>query len=408
MPYAVGYARFSSIKQGSGSSLQRQQELITDWIAANPDYTLYPRTFQDLGRSAYKGVHLKEKHEFGQLLAAIEAKEIKSGDVILVEAIDRIGRLPETKMIWLIHQIIEAGIKIITLQDGSEYGPVIKSEQIWALMGKIQQAHRYSADLSFRISNSYRIREKLAATGLTPKRRTPIWLNTDGTLKPKTAEAMKGAFEDALTGMGERRILRRLIAADPIFTKKNPTTVRRWLTNKTAIGYWREHRIYPSIVTDELFYQVQKRFEDSYKPATAPRKNFLSGLVKCGHCGSNMQVKANKHSPDSMNCATRNKFGEAGCLNGKAYPIPVLLHICNDTATIAVEQAISNLELSKSQKELIVIEGKLGENSKKAENIGLAIQQYGLLPEFQMQLAGLVADRQKLSNQKLMLDSLNS
>lgn len=405
MPYAVGYARFSSVKQGSGSSLQRQQELIANWIAANPDYTLYPRTFQDLGRSAYKGVHLEEKHEFGQLLAAIEAKEIKSGDVILVEAIDRIGRLTETKMIWLIHQIIEAGIKIITLQDNCEYGPVIKSEQIWSLMGKIQQAHQYSESLSDRIAKSYKNRERLAATGLTPKRRTPIWLNSDGTLKPKTAEAMKGAFEDALTGMGERRILRRLIAADPIFTKKNPTTVRRWLTNKTAIGYWREHKIYPPIVTDELFYQVQKRFEDNYKPATAPRKNFLSGLVKCGHCGSNMQVKANKHSPDSMNCSTRNKFGEAGCDNGKAFPIPVLLHICNDTATNAVDQAIGNLELSKSQKALIVIEGKLGEISRKIDNLGIAIQQCGLLPELQKQLTALIADQQKLNNQKLMLDS---
>ncbi len=64
-----------------------------------------------------------------------------------------------------------------------------------------------------------------------------------------------------------------------------------------------------------------------------------------------------------MNCSTRNKFGEAGCDNGKAFPIPVLLHICNDTATNAVDQAIGNLELSKSQKVLIVIEGKLGEIS---------------------------------------------
>lgn len=405
MPYAVGYARFSSIKQGKGNSLVRQQEYIADWISKNPNYTLYPYTFQDLGRSAYKGAHLKKEHGFGKLLAAIENNEIKKGDVILVEAIDRIGRLTEMKMFSLINQIIEAGVKIVTLDDDCEYGPEIQSDQIWLLTGKIQQAHHYSKNLGRRISDSYKAREKLAASGLTPKRRTPIWLNSDGTLKPNIADAMKRAFEDALSGMGERRILRRLIAADPAFTEKNPTTVRKWLTNRTAIGYWREYKIYPQIVTDELFYQVQKRFKENYKPATAPRKNFLSGLVKCGYCGSNFQVKANKYSPDSMNCSTRNKFGEAGCKNGKAFPAPVLLHICNDTATNAVEQAISNLELSKSQKELIVIEGKLGEISKRAENIGLAIQQCGLLPEFQIQLTELIADRQRLSNQKSMLDS---
>ncbi|PTT99232.1 recombinase family protein, partial [Pseudomonas sp. HMWF031] len=89
MPYAIGYARFSSIKQGSGSSLERQQALIAKWLGENPEYKVYPKTFEDLGRSASKGDHLK--HGLGKLLQAIELKEIGDGDIILVEAIDRIG-----------------------------------------------------------------------------------------------------------------------------------------------------------------------------------------------------------------------------------------------------------------------------------------------------------------------------
>lgn len=400
MPDAYSYARFSSKKQKDGSSLSRQNQGVADWLKRHPQF-VYRRNFQDLGRSAYKGKHLE--HDLGELLTAIKSKEIKKGDVILVEAIDRLGRLPELRMFSLINQIIEAGVTIVTLIDQTEYGPEIKPEQIWSLTGKIQQAHTYSKNLGSRISDSYKNRKQLAANGIIPKRRTPIWLNSDGTLKPSISTAMKIAFEDALTGMGERRILRRLTETDPIFKTKNPTTVRKWLTNKAAIGYWHEHRIYPPIVSDDLFYQVQKRFEDSYKPATAPTKHFLSGLVKCGHCGSNMQVKANKHSPYTMTCVTRSKFGVSRCENGRTFPVPVLQYICNDTATSALQQALTKIELSDSQKELIVIDGKINETSTKIQNLGKAIQICGLTPELQAQLTEQINERAKLENHKHLI-----
>lgn len=403
MPYAIGYARFSSTKQGKGTSLDRQQELIANWIAENPAYTIYPKKFQDLGRSASKGDHLK--HGFGQLLEAIKLGEVGEGDVILVEAIDRIGRLPETQMISLIHDIITAKVKIITLEDGNTYGPVIRTEQIWSLIGKVQQAYLYSKTLSRRIKSSYKTREELARNGIIPKRRTPIWLNTDGTLKPRIAAAMKNAFEDALAGVGERRILKRLISVDSAFEKINPSTIRRWLINKAAIGYWREYKIYPSIVTDELFYQVQQRFLDEYKPATAARVHFLSGLVKCGECGANMQVKAYKNSPYAMRCTTRSAYGDLRCRNNKTIPVPVLQHICNDTATLAVEAAMRNIELSEAKKKTIVIEGQLKEVRTKIENLTISLEKYGPLPELDEKLTKLLSERKRLQNEKLFASS---
>lgn len=403
MPYAVGYARFSSTKQTKGSSLSRQQEFIAEWIEKNPNYKLYPNKFEDLGRSASKGDHLK--HGFGKLLEAIDQGEIKSGDVILVEAIDRIGRLPETKMISLIHQITSAGVKIVTLQDGCEYGPVISTEQIWSLLGKVQQAYLYSAALSMRIKASYKNREELAKKGIIPKRRTPIWLTSDGTLKNEIASAMKGAFEDALAGIGERRILKRLIQAHVDFHSINPSTIRRWLTNRIAIGYWKEHKIYPPIVSEDLFYQVQKRFAEEYKPATAARSHFLSGLIKCGECGANLQVKINKHSPFSMRCTTRCAYGDLRCQNNKSFPVPVLLQICNDTATLAVETAMQQLELSTSRKKLIIIEGKLQDINKKIQNLIVSLEKYGPLPEIDTKIETLCSERKKLERDKFFVSS---
>ncbi|MDT3422155.1 DNA invertase Pin-like site-specific DNA recombinase/endogenous inhibitor of DNA gyrase (YacG/DUF329 family) [Pseudomonas protegens] len=401
MPYAVGYARFSSTKQGKGTSLARQQELIAEWIENNPSYKLYPKKFEDLGRSASKGDHLK--HGFGQLLEAINQGEIKEGDVILVEAIDRIGRLQEMEMISLINQIVSAKVQIITLQDNCTYGPIIKSEQIWSLVGKVQQAYMYSASLSERIKKSYRAREKLAANGIIPKRRTPIWLDSNGIIKDEIALAMKGAFEDALAGIGERRILKRLISMHITFAKINPSTIRRWLTNRIAIGYWKEWKIYPPIVSEELFYQVQQRFSDEYKPATAARTHFLSGLIKCGECGANMQVKINKHSPFTMRCTTRCAYGDLRCQNNKSFPVPILLHICNDTATLAVETAMKNLELSTSRKKLIVIEGQLRNISEKIQTLVTSLMKYGQVPEIDVQIAALTKERKNLERDKIFI-----
>ncbi|WP_267269928.1 recombinase family protein [Pseudomonas protegens] len=403
MPYAVGYARFSSVKQGKGTSLARQQELIAEWISNNTEYQLYPKTFQDLGRSASKGDHLK--HGFGKLLEAIEQGEIGEGDVILVEAIDRIGRLPELQMFSLINDILKSKVKIVTLQDGVTYCPEIKTDQIWALLGKVQQAFHYSQSLSQRISASYRRREEIAKHGMIPRRRTPIWLTSDGKLKDGIAVAMKDAFEDALAGLGERRILKNLIKKHTAFEKINPSTIRRWLTNKTAIGYWKENKIYPAIVSEDLFYQVQQRFEDEYKPATAPRSYFLSGLVKCGECGANMQIKVNKHSPFTMRCSTRCKFGDMRCPNEKSFPVPVLSHICNDTATSAVASAMQKIQLSSQQKQIIIIDGQLRELGKTICNLTDSIARYGVIPELDKKFEETIKERKTLEQKKLFLNS---
>ncbi|WP_107329663.1 recombinase family protein [Metapseudomonas otitidis] len=393
MPYAVPYARFSSKRQAKGNSLERQQNLINSWLNQNPEYQIYSKTFQDLGKSGFKGDHLKSPDGFGQLLYAIEQKEIKSGDVILVEAIDRLGRLDELEMFSILHDIIKSGVSIVTLSDNARYGPELQKDQLWILTGKFQQARDYSIDLSRRIKSSHSAKEKLAREGKTPKRRTPIWLNSDGSIKPSTANAIKDAFDDALSGMGERRILRRLIEKDPSFLGKNPSTVRKWLTNKIAIGYWKGFRVYPPIVSDEKFYQLQKKFESEYKPAAAPSKHFISGLVKCGSCGSNLQVKANKGSPFSMVCSKRSKFGKEGCDNGKSFPMPVLLPIINDTATRSVETALSRIQLSQKEKETVVIEGEISELNQSINNLTTALIKFPLTPEIENQLETLIKDR---------------
>ena len=111
MPQAISYIRFSSAKQAHGSSLERQQSMVARWLEQNSDYTLSGLRYQDLGRSGWKGTHLD--HGFGQLLAAIENGLIQPGDSILLEAVDRAGRLEPMEMLPLLSRIVMAGVLIL-------------------------------------------------------------------------------------------------------------------------------------------------------------------------------------------------------------------------------------------------------------------------------------------------------
>ncbi len=92
MAKAYSYIRFSSAKQAQGSSLERQQENLSRFLAENPQYELAETRFEDLGISGWSGEHLG--HGLGKLQAAVNAGIIEAGDIIVIEAIDRISRLP--------------------------------------------------------------------------------------------------------------------------------------------------------------------------------------------------------------------------------------------------------------------------------------------------------------------------
>lgn len=100
MPTAFSYVRFSSDQQRHGASLERQRDMVAAWLRENPDHTLSDLRFEDLGVSGFKGDHLE--NAFGRLLAAVKSGEIKPGDSILIEAIDRAGRLPPDTMLNLL------------------------------------------------------------------------------------------------------------------------------------------------------------------------------------------------------------------------------------------------------------------------------------------------------------------
>jgi len=368
VPKAISYIRFSTGKQAKGSSHERQTAMLSRWLDNNPGYPLWTESFKDLGISGFSGKHLESG--FGLLLAAIENGSIQSGDVILIEAIDRIGRLEPMEMLPILSRIVSSGVDIVTLDDGIRYNrESANSNHLFLLVAKVQQAHQYSDTLSRRMKASYASRKRAAVEGVTPKRNTPVWLTSEGALIPEIAPLVKQAFEDYASGLGERRIFERIFerSEHPLLARMAPSTVKRWMNNRTAIGEWNGIAgVYPAVIAPELFYRVQKRMEDKFRARGAPTKHRYTGLVVCGECGKNFNTKHYKTTGiTSMECSSRARRGSVGCSNARSIPEPVISLVYQMSSPAYALRVLQGQVLSASQKRAIEIDGQLGELNKK-------------------------------------------
>lgn len=393
MPTAYSYIRFSSAEQAHGASLDRQRAMIDQWVSRHPQYTLSAVRFEDLGVSGYSGKH--KEHGFGKLLAAIESGAIRAGDCVLIEAIDRAGRLEPLEMFPLLGDIVRAGVSIVTLDDGVMYTKEsANSNHLFMLVAKIQQAHQYSETLSRRVKDAYSRKREAAKAGAHTTRRKPLWLDKDNNLIPELVPIIRSIFEDFAAGIGERRVLERVRGKHPLLENLNPSTLKRWARNKAAIGWWSNNHlrlksgklpshipeseeipnVYPAVITDELFYRVQKRLASSYKPKSAGKKYLLSGLVVCGVCGSNFGVLKNPKSPNTMVCMNRHRLGkEHGCSNSRSIPYFLLEYIQTITSSEYILKAMKQQQLSTNEKRLIAIEQQLIEENNKVDRLSNVI-----------------------------------
>jgi DNA invertase Pin-like site-specific DNA recombinase len=408
MPTAYSYIRFSSEKQKHGASLDRQRSMVANWKQANPEYIVSDVKYEDLGISGWSGVHLD--NAFGRLLAAIEHGAIKPGDTILVEAIDRAGRMNPDKMLNILTSITSAGVSITSLDDGAVYSSdPTKSNNLFLLVAKVQQAWSYSDALSRRVKDAYQRKREKAAQGITTKRRTPAWLTSDGKLIPEVARFVVQAFEDYAAGLGERRIHRRIYEHPECpeqLKKLSPGTVKKWFNNRTAIGYWGETpNVYPAAVSAELFYLVQKRMAEKYKPKPSGSRSMMVGLVKCARCGSNLIKQDTKVSPPTFICVRYIRLGKTGCDNNRSIPYQILDHIRAETTFEAMQRVQQLHKMTHTEKRMIVINGELDELRRQRDNaVSLAIK-YGETPRLAEELEKLTANIKQLETEQKTLEN---
>lgn len=406
---AVPYVRFSSGAQAKGDSERRQNELIGRWLLANPGYVSSELTFKDLGVSGWDGEHLE--HGFGQLLAAINQGHIPAESVVLVEAIDRIGRLEPMEMLPLISSIVKAGVSIVTLDDGAVYDlEAANKHLLFMLVAKIQAAWQYSDTLSRRLSASWEGKRQKARNGEQVKRYTPMWLTTENQLDPEIAPLARQAFEDFADGLGGRRIIKRLRERSQAFNKITPAGLMLWMENRTAIGYWNDiPDQHPALISVELWHRVQQERQRRVKERkAAPSKHFLTGLVKCGVCGSNYKNHASKNGTASLHCVKREKLGESGCSNSKGLPGAVAEALLSLTAGSWMASVQRQRQLTKEQVRIIEVDRELEEIGQQMSALVLMVKGLKDVPELSERIAVLNGDRERLEAERAALSLHNA
>jgi DNA invertase Pin-like site-specific DNA recombinase len=408
MPKAISYIRFSSGKQAKGSSKERQEQAFNGWLVENPEYTPSDLQYKDLGKSGYSGAHIATGGGWAMLLEAVEHGAISAGDCVLVEAIDRTGRLTTIDMLYkVIIPILQAGISIITLEDTTTYtAETVNTPQIHLLIAKIQAAHEYSKSLSRRIRDSYTIRRTKAKNGECVKRYVVAWLTTDGVLKADIAPYIQQVFDWYISGVGKHAIASRLRASGvPEFEKCSGNTVLKWLKNKTAVGYWGDiPNVYPAVVTPEVFQQAQNRqLEVTTNPKTYTSKNHLVGLIKCGTCGGGFGVVRKSGKITSMRCNRLQRVDD--CSNKQNIPYAVIHQLYLSSAPAWVDKAMKAIELTDSERRKLILSAERNEVTTSIQNLTrlLAKTKYNS-PELEAEFEAASERRRMIDEELSILD----
>ncbi|HFN6643754.1 TPA: recombinase family protein, partial [Escherichia coli] len=305
MRTAITYLRYSSAIQGveGADSTRRQNDLFKQWLKKNSDAQIVA-SFSDEGLSGYKGKHLTG--QFGDMLARIESGEFPEGTILLVESIDRIGRLEHLETEALMNRILGNGIEIHTLQDGLIYTKDALADDLGiSIIQRVKAyiAHQESKQKSFRVSQKWEQRAKLALAGkqrLT--KMVPGWIDPETFKLNEHAETVRLIFKLLLDGESLHNIARHLQSNGiKSFSRRKDAngfsvhSVRTILRSETTIGTLpaSQHNDRPAIpnyyeaaIDASTFNKAQEILDKNRKGRTPASDNPLTinifkGLFRC-------------------------------------------------------------------------------------------------------------------------------
>ena len=239
--------------------------------------------------------------------------------MLVVENLDRLSRQEPLDSLDIFREIVNAGVKIVTLTDRQEYTRESirrNPAQLLIITAIFMRAYEESKVKSERVSAAW------AEKRLTPvkpfTRRCPSWLTFDD----KTGEfrfnqkagTMRAIISLALEGRGPAAIATRL-NRDKVPTFLNSThwhfsTIRYLLTTRTLLGEFQPCQMegnrhvpqgppikgyYPAICTEADFYRIANLFAARRRFARGRTGNDVANLfgrlLVCGHDSSTMILR---------------------------------------------------------------------------------------------------------------------
>jgi len=323
LPKVYSYTRFSTPEQAQGDSYRRQNDAARKWADAKGLAMDDRLSLNDLAVSAYRGANVDTDSGLGGFLHACREGLIARGSFLLVESLDRISRMTPRRVQTLVSQIVDAGVTIVTLNDGQEYDADRLDSDPMALMVSMMvswRAHEESKTKGRRVAAAWQEKRRQVAAGdLTHYTlRGPAWLRNapEGwELHPERGEVVRRIYRDAISGIGDHSIAQALNAEGvPVMGRGmmwHRSTVCKILGNVSVIGTLvpgyldyssgKKRRVYtepvpnfyPSAVSLADWTAVRAIKDGSIarargKSASGPVQNMLAGMARCPECGATM------------------------------------------------------------------------------------------------------------------------
>lgn len=306
---AIVYARFSSLEQAKGFSLERQ---ITQGAAYAERENLHVESvLKDEGRSAFHGANRAEGSALFEFEVQARAGQHR-GKTLVVENIDRLSRQGAKAAAQLIWALNEQGVDVATWHDGIVYRAGNNGDlmELFSVIVKAQMAYEESLKKSQRSAASWVKRRSKIAAGdkSTLVGQPPAWIeerNGVYALNEYRTGVLNEIFDLYIAGQGAHRIMKLLNGRrEPVWTTNNRPKegqgwylgyIHRLLVNRAVLGEYRTAAdelvspdYYPQAVTHSKFAQAADVREGKGRAGGFVRfkmKNLLSGLVTCSVCG---------------------------------------------------------------------------------------------------------------------------
>ncbi len=306
MAKVYSYIRFSSKRQELGDSVRRQTTMGEAWMKRHPEHTLDTTLrLRDLGVRAFNGANLdKDKGDLGKFIALAkqENSPIAPGSILMLENLDRFSRQPTRKAYRVFCELVEAGVRVLTLDPEQliDENNIDNMEVVLPVIIKMQLAFEESRKKSGRIAEQWEARRQRAMKDGTPmSNRCPSWLTWDDKAgkwveKPGAKKTLLYIFKRTCEGMGHRQVVKELQGRFKPFTKRgwHSSMVSDILTSRTVLGeltprkrFKRQPPIpnyYPRMIPDTLFYRARAASvaRKTARGRTSLFVNLFVGLVK--------------------------------------------------------------------------------------------------------------------------------
>ena len=425
---AVAYSRVSTGKQSAEdrSGLERQEEAITAWLRAHPDYEL-DREIRHVGSGAKAG-------RFEWFIRELREGRLPQGTCLVVEKMSRLGREELDDTLETLIRIFKAGgaLAVCSLFGGNVLRS-LQSQQgaIYSLAGAIEAARIEWEERRDRKLGSDRKKRREIAEGAKPfrsrqegttKTMYPFWLDFDeraGRFELNDqAKWVKQVFLWAQQ-VGSTSIARRLKAEGircPTDRSKALAASRivNLLKDRAVLGE-RQHvdsngrpagdpvpGVYPPVVTEAEWLLARQAVEKRYAGQVSKgsqRHNLFEGRIFCPHCCGRIGLYRSKvkladgsvkHYP-YLRCMTREKDRDACPAKRRPYEeLRLLKRLEGFRWAEYFSDAKHEADLVDARDRLLKAQGLRSEAERQIKNLKDAALK--LMREGKVEMAGLAED----------------